>query len=258
MSNEPLGPLAPELDALIAKEREAYPVDPELKSQVFRHVETAVTLALPPGESAGAGPNASGSAAGPAAAGAKGAAAAIGANKIVGVGLAALALGGALGSGITSAVYESKSPKARDVAPAAETPRPIAPMETPARRETAPRPEPALASPSLSTEAKSPTPDAASKARASRSNLKDEREQLDVARAALARGRAEDAIRAAEAHEKKWPRGALREEREVALIQALVRAGRRAEAEQRANRFKKSFPNSMLRSAVEAALDSAH
>jgi hypothetical protein len=85
-----------------------------------------------------------------------------------------------------------------------------------------------------------------------------ERELLDVARAALARGRPADAIAAAEEHAQKWPRGYLAEEREVVLIQALVSAGRGRAAESKAALFRKSFPRSMLMPAVDVALDGGH
>jgi len=85
-------------------------------------------------------------------------------------------------------------------------------------------------------------------------DLTRERELLDVARAALAHGKPQDAIQAAQEHARRWPRGYLAEEREVVLIQALVAAGRTVEAEQRATRFHRSFPRSMLAPAVDAAI----
>jgi hypothetical protein len=85
-------------------------------------------------------------------------------------------------------------------------------------------------------------------------SLARERELLDVAQAALARGRPDDAVHAAERHAERWPHGALSEEREVVLIEALAAAGRRPEAEQRAARFRNAFPGSMLAPAVDVAL----
>lgn len=86
-------------------------------------------------------------------------------------------------------------------------------------------------------------------------DLAKERELLDVARAALARGRPADALAAAAEHARKWRRGYLGEEREVVLIQALAAAGRRQDAEAKAAQFRKMYPKSMLMPAVDAALD---
>jgi outer membrane protein assembly factor BamD (BamD/ComL family) len=77
---------------------------------------------------------------------------------------------------------------------------------------------------------------------------------LEVARAALASGRANDAIATIERHVQKWPRGYLAEEREVLWIQALVLSGRRDEAFAKATLFRKTYPTSILQPAIEAAL----
>lgn len=65
-------------------------------------------------------------------------------------------------------------------------------------------------------------------------------------------------------HERKFPSGALVQEREVVAVDALLRLGRRAEAGRRALRFRQEFPASvhgrrldvLLRSSSPA--DSAH
>ncbi|MDB5215454.1 MAG: hypothetical protein JWO86_3381, partial [Myxococcaceae bacterium] len=81
-----------------------------------------------------------------------------------------------------------------------------------------------------------------------------ERELLDVARAALARGNPDGAIASLRRHVERWPHGLLAEEREVVWIQALVAGGRRREAEERGARFRGDYPGSALTPAVDAAL----
>jgi TolA-binding protein len=90
-------------------------------------------------------------------------------------------------------------------------------------------------------------------ARPSNSDLTAERSLLDVARTALGRGDFANALVSADAHQKRFPKGALAEEREALAVQALAGAGRRDEARARAERFAKSFPGSILLPAVEAA-----
>jgi hypothetical protein len=95
---------------------------------------------------------------------------------------------------------------------------------------------------------------AAPSAPSPRGDLVREREILDAAHAALAHGRAADALAAVQRHATQWPRGYLGEEREVVRIQALAASGRRGEAEQLAIRFRTTHPKSMLLPAVDAAV----
>ena len=83
------------------------------------------------------------------------------------------------------------------------------------------------------------------------STLAAERELLDVGRAALARGRGEDALAAAKSHAKEFPAGQLAEEREVLAIQALRVSGKKAEASGRAAQFAKRYPESIYAAALE-------
>ena len=85
------------------------------------------------------------------------------------------------------------------------------------------------------------------------SDLAAERAVLDVARTALGRGDADNALSAATEHAKKFPRGALSEEREAIAVQALAAGGRKGEARARAERFKKAHPESILLPAVLAS-----
>lgn len=89
--------------------------------------------------------------------------------------------------------------------------------------------------------------------RAATSDLTAERSLLDVARTALGRGDFANALASADAHQKRFPKGALAEEREALAVQALAGAGRKEEARARAERFARSFPGSILLPAVEAA-----
>lgn len=84
-------------------------------------------------------------------------------------------------------------------------------------------------------------------------DLAAERAALDVARTALGRGDGANALAACEDHAKKYPRGALAEEREAIAVQALVLEHRTDDARARAERFRKTHPRSILLPAVLAA-----
>jgi TolA-binding protein len=84
-------------------------------------------------------------------------------------------------------------------------------------------------------------------------DLSAERAVLDVARTALGRGDAAHALASTEEHAKRFPRGALSEEREAIAVQALAQSGKPSEARARALRFKKDYPESILLPAVLAA-----
>lgn len=244
MSGDLLEPLPPELTALLELERQAHTVDPRLKTEVLDHVEMAITLAGPAG-SLGAG-------GGSVVSDAAGVGASAGVKKLVGVGLAALAMGGAAGAASTALLLQrSEHPVASptqtvvvDSPPPSATIVEIAASALPnAGGFSATSPPSAPIASHVST----PAPLA-------RGDLAKERELLDVARAALARGRPADAIAAADEHARRWPRGYLGEEREVVLIQALAASGRRQDAEVKAAQFRMMFPKSMLMPAVDAAL----
>lgn len=84
-------------------------------------------------------------------------------------------------------------------------------------------------------------------------DLAAEQAVLDVGRTALGRGDADNALAATAEHAKKFPRGALSEEREAIAVQALALGGKKEEAKARAERFKKAHPESILLPAVLAA-----
>jgi hypothetical protein len=84
-----------------------------------------------------------------------------------------------------------------------------------------------------------------------------ERALLDVARSALARGEAGEALVATERHAHEYPDGALVEEREAIAIKALVALGRMDEARSRARVHEQRFPNGLTVRAVKAAVGEA-
>ena len=84
-------------------------------------------------------------------------------------------------------------------------------------------------------------------------DLAAERAALDVARTALGRGDGPNALAACDDHARRFPRGALAEEREAIAVQALVLEHRGDDARARAERFRKTHPRSILLPAVLAA-----
>jgi hypothetical protein len=80
-----------------------------------------------------------------------------------------------------------------------------------------------------------------------------EHRQLREARRVLARDPAK-ALSLVREHERSFPHGALRPEREVIAIEALARLGRTDSARARAARFVERWPSSPYRHQVESAL----
>jgi TolA-binding protein len=83
-----------------------------------------------------------------------------------------------------------------------------------------------------------------------------ERSLLEIARVALVRGQAAGALAALERHAGQFPSGALAEEREGLLVQALVAARQYDRARERAARFNQRYPRSLFAPVVEQALAS--
>ena len=249
MSDPKLDPLPPEIAALLARESAAYPENAALKTAILKRVELAALLIGPGGGGGGGGDGGaggahpSGSGSGTVSAGLAG-----GARALIGVGISAFVAGGIVGG---AAMSPSTPPAVTaPVVVASATQPPSISQEDAARTAVAASRVPSL-------EAAPPARADAAPVR-ERTNihgdLTRERELLDVARAALGRGRPEDALTAAERHAQNWPRGYLVEEREVVWIQALLATGRRPEAEEKAKQFHKVFPQSILMPAVDAAL----
>lgn len=246
--------LPTEMTALLELEKDGYPEDMRLKAEVLSHVERAVVLHGPSGYGRAGMSSAS-------------SAAAMAARKMRMATFAALVVGAAAGAAAMAGLDRRSgvAPQASDVQNRASA-TPSAIVSTSANATT----EPAALAPSTTLPstpadvvgegaAARPSSSAAPASSvaltsASRGDLAKERELLDVARAALARHRAAEALATAEQHAQKWPHGHLVEERDVVRIQALVMAGRRQDAERYAAQFRRTFPNSMLMPAVDAAL----
>lgn len=88
------------------------------------------------------------------------------------------------------------------------------------------------------------------------SDLAAERGLLDIARAALGRSDAATALEACDKHERRFPHGALTEEREALAIQALADSKRSSEARARAQRFRTEYPKSIFLAALLGAVES--
>ena len=79
---------------------------------------------------------------------------------------------------------------------------------------------------------------------------------LDPARVALAHGDGAEALARLDAHERRFPGGALSQEREAMAIHALVLTGDHARAQMRADSFRSRYPDSVLWPMIDAALRS--
>jgi hypothetical protein len=77
---------------------------------------------------------------------------------------------------------------------------------------------------------------------------------LDPARAALARGDGKGALALLDQHARRFPDGALAQEREAMTIHALVRAGEPERARGRADAFHARYPDSLLWPMIESTL----
>jgi hypothetical protein len=74
---------------------------------------------------------------------------------------------------------------------------------------------------------------------------------LQQARGAVARGEFSTALDALLTHQRRFPAGRLREEREALRIKALAGLGRNDEAQRAAERFRERFPRSVLSDRIE-------
>ena len=242
MNDPQLESLPSDLQSLLAGERNAYPEDGALKEAVLVHVEMVAVLAGTHGPGGSETAAATGHAGAGAASTLKGAAL----GKLIAVGLASFVAGGAVGAGVTqNRAPVAANPARLPTAPLAQAVSPPTDVET------------TIAVSALPLAPSSPAPPRASAPSRGSANaagdLTRERELLDVARAALARGRPEDALAAGERHARQWPHGDLVEEREVVMIQALVAAGRKSDAALRAAQFRATFPKSVLLPVVNTA-----
>ncbi len=77
---------------------------------------------------------------------------------------------------------------------------------------------------------------------------------IEMARSALARGRASAALDALEQHRRQFASGQLAEDRESLAVEALVTLGRADDARRRAEAFRRRWPDGVYRARVDAAL----
>lgn len=247
----PLPPLAPELASL----RDAGAPMPPSGFEERVGARLAESLAsLGAAGSAGASAATAGAGAGGTAVGAGATAAVSGAVVSVGklvVGAAlVLTTGVGLGIAVDRIVLR---PTPERPAPAVITPTPAA---NPAEPPEPPKPpvvdsaptEPVVDSVPTTVAPERPAvkPDAVKPSGGRDVSLAAERALLEVARAALAKGEIDAALRALDRHQREHAQGRLREEREALFIEALRAAGRNQEAETRRARFLQEFPNSLL------------
>lgn len=112
------------------------------------------------------------------------------------------------------------------------------------------RPRPGIeARPTLAEQALATRPAIARPA----STLGDELALITAARAALARGMADEALAQLDRYEQRFDRGSLRPESLAARVDALCALGRRERAASVAEMFAREFPRSPLLSRVRAA-----
>jgi hypothetical protein len=83
-----------------------------------------------------------------------------------------------------------------------------------------------------------------------------ERNLLEIARTALARGKTDTALAILRRQARQFPSGQLAEERDGLWIQALVAKGDYAQARERATHFHRQHPHSLFAPAVDQALQS--
>lgn len=144
-----------------------------------------------------------------------------------------------LGAGAALAVTmrsEHRSLKPIDVGSAAPVP-----IETVA---APPKETPSVESPAPASAFVGGEPTSAPPRRAPRDRLAQEVAILSRAAKFLEAGRAADALRAIDEHQRKFPNGALQEERYAARVQALCALGRREEAVGELARLSRLAPDS--------------
>ncbi len=176
-------------------------------------------------------------------------------------------IGAAIGSGATFLALSETTPTPQAPTPQVpehQTPRPVPalPAEVPAEeappntteRTPAPENESGSEEPSTGTPQRAhqthragmntPPPTASSEQTNRDSSLAAERTLIDRAVAALRTGRAQDAMVALMAHERRFAQSSLAEERDLLSIEALVQQGREEQAQRRLQLFERRYPTS--------------
>lgn len=151
--------------------------------------------------------------------------------------------GGIAGAGLHAALTIPEEPRPAPVPVRAQRPVEVPPLP--------PQPLPAPKLPHVEAKRPAPKPTTSPK-RESDVELAEERALLEVARTALARGNAAEALDAVNRHASHFKTARLAEERESLAIQALLALGREADARQRAEDFRRRFPESMLLPLIDS------
>ncbi|MBK8217573.1 MAG: hypothetical protein IPK71_27920 [Myxococcales bacterium] len=236
-----LEPLDDELSRLFADERVAHTPEPVARGEVLARVEKSVLLAtLAQGAAQGGGAKVG---------------AAVGSGATALARLKAAMVVGALGA-FAAGVAVGRASAPRSAPPPA--PSAIALSSAPTATESA---APVVTSAPSAVVSAVPTAQVPPSATPSATmiptavgDLSKEQILLDTARAALARGRAEDALAAVASHAAQFPHGRLVEDREAVAVQALAAAGRTDEARARAQRFRARYPRSIYLPAIDRSL----
>jgi hypothetical protein len=130
--------------------------------------------------------------------------------------------------------------------------RAIAPVSPPAPAiGPSPRPLP----PAVPASRARPSAPASVPAASGGDDLAEQSALLLAARRTLAAGNADHARQLLRRHARRWPHGALEQEREILLMDTLAASGDRAGARQRAERFLRRFGGSTLAQPARQHLD---
>ncbi|MDP3235536.1 MAG: hypothetical protein Q8S33_12835 [Myxococcales bacterium] len=169
------------------------------------------------------------------------------AKLVVGASVASMAVGGAIGAGVHSAVTSPPPPPPPIVRLAPVEPPPVAvaiaelpPAPPPVVEAVLPVVEPRPAQPSVAK-------------LSADEQLALEKSYVEQARAAMARKDVDAALDALAQHERRFPKGQLTEERLALKVMALSSAGRSIEARNVAAEFRRRFPTGLFRAAVDDA-----
>jgi len=122
---------------------------------------------------------------------------------------------------------------------------------SPAKAPAGPSAEAATTAEAPASPARAPEPSATARRPSPDETYALELALLQRARAAVAKGNDSTALDAILEHQRRFPAGRLREEREALRVKALAGLGRKDEARRAAERFKTEFPRSVLSSSIE-------
>jgi hypothetical protein len=245
--------LSPELEAAYRAERSRPPMD-DAHARRLR-LAVAAKLGPPPTPDGGSDPGGGGGA--PPTVPSSGAAAS---SVLTATHLAALVAGLATGVVVGALGHAAlvTPPASEGAPPVVETalrqpiPEPVEPAATP---EPAPAEPSVVPSPTVDElalqPASAPSPETEDRPV---TTLAAERRLVDSARAALSQDRPDPALSAIATHRRRFPEGALAEERDALEVEALAAAGRRDEAAGAAERFARRYPDSLYRGRVRAAV----